>query len=62
VFSLFCFCEEFSDELQTDDGPSSDAGLVALGTTAVVAAAALAAACIPSWRAGRVDPASTLRC
>lgn len=37
-------------------------GLAFFGATAVVAAAALVAACVPSWRAASVDPASTLRC
>jgi predicted permease len=32
-----------------------------LGAIAVVASAAFAASCVPSWRAARVNPASTLR-
>src|SRR5215469_12031513 len=37
-------------------------GVAFLGALAVVASAALVASSIPSWRAARVDPASTLRC
>jgi ABC-type antimicrobial peptide transport system permease subunit len=37
-------------------------GVAFSGAMLVVASAALIACCVPSWRAARVDPASTLRC